>query len=253
MQSNVLFINKLEDMFKLVEKNVSVKYTQYLDELELSTALQRIPTLKYYYPQTEVTLWGGYSNADRKVMCVHSTYIPIEPQDFPIKVVQFNYSSNFNSLTHRDFLGAIMSLNVTRSSIGDIVVKQGTTQVAVLDTVADIISNELVRIGRVGVKTSIVDSISLNVTQNFKDINGTVASLRLDCIVSLVTGLSRANAVQLIKSKVVYVNHIEVFSPAVSLKVDDTFSIKGYGKYILKNVSEPTKKGRLHLLVNKYL
>ena len=45
MQSNVLFLNKLEDMFKLVEKNVSVKYTQYLDELELSTALQRIPTL----------------------------------------------------------------------------------------------------------------------------------------------------------------------------------------------------------------
>jgi RNA-binding protein YlmH len=80
-----------------------------------------------------------------------------------------------------------------------------------------------------------------------------VPSLRLDCVLALALNVSRSKAVQIVKSKVVAVNYIEQTSPDYTTKLNDTFTIKGYGKFILSEVSEPTKKNRLHILINKYL
>jgi RNA-binding protein YlmH len=244
---------KLEDMFRSVDERVSTKYTTFLDRSEIVQAEDYIKSIKKFYPQVEYTLWGGYQGAEREILCVYHTYVGCPLEDFPLSVVQFKYSTNFVKLTHRDFLGSVMALKVTRNSIGDIIVGEGLTQMVVSSNVSQILLEEITRIGRLGVSTSLVDGVTLQVPQEFKDITGTVSSLRLDCVLGVALKLSRSNAVQLVKSKAVAVNYLEQTNQDYTLKQGDIFTVRGFGKYLLAEVSEPTKKDRLHVIVKKYL
>lgn len=252
--SNDDFLNKrLEDMFLSVDRKVSLRYTSFLDESEVAQVMQYIRSVNKLYSQVEYKFWGGFESAKRKVLCVYNIYVEPVLEEFPIKIIQFEYNSKFSKLSHRDFLGSIMALQVKRNSIGDIIIGNGKTQVVVSSNVADVILSEITRIGSMGVTTSIVDNVSLDVQQNFKDISGTVPSLRLDCIISLALNVSRSKASQIIKSKMVTVNYFEQSSQDFLLNPTDVFSVKGFGKYILDCVSEPTKKNRFHVVIKKYL
>lgn len=77
--------------------------------------------------------------------------------------------------------------------------------------------------------------------------------MRLDCVLGLALNISRTKAVQVVKSKIVSVNYLEETSSDTVLKLDDIITIKGYGKYTIAEISEPTKKNRLHILIKKYL
>jgi RNA-binding protein YlmH len=230
-----------------------LRYTSFLDCSEVAKAENYIKSIAKLYLQVEYCFWGGFEGAERRILCVYNNYLELDMQDFPLSVVEFDYNSNFSKLTHRDFLGAMMSLQIKRDAIGDIVVGAGKTQVVVSNNVSSLILQEVTCIGRLGVHTSLVDKVSLEVKQSFKSISGTVPSLRLDCVLALALNVSRSKAVQIVKSKVVAVNYIERTSPDYTTKLNDTLTIKGYGKYILSEVSEPTKKNRLHILINKYL
>lgn len=253
MLNDNFLIDRLEDMFLFVDRNVSLKYTSFLDASEIAHIEMYIKSIKKSYPQVEYLFWGGYELAERKILCVYNSYLNIGFQDFPLSVIQFDYNPNFSKLTHRDFLGSMMALKIKRDCIGDIIVSNGKTQVIVSTNVKDIILNEVVQVGRLGVKANLVQEVTLDLKQSFKDISGTVASMRLDCIISLALNVSRTKAVQMVKSKIVCVNYLEETSIDTLLKSNDILTIKGYGKYILEEVSEPTKKNRLHILIKKYL
>lgn len=244
---------KLEDMFRSVDEKVSTKYTTFLDRSEIVQAEDYIKSIKKYYPEVEYIFWGGYEGAEREILCVYHTYVGCPLEDFPLSVVQFKYSTNFAKISHRDFLGSIMALQVARNSIGDIIVGEGLTQVVVSSNVSQVLLDEITRIGKLGVSTSLVDSVTLQVTQEFKEMKGTVSSLRLDSVLGVALKLSRSHAVQLVKSKAVAVNYLEQINPDYTLKRGDIFTARGFGKYILAEVSEPTKKDRLHVIVKKYL
>ncbi|MCC8069946.1 MAG: YlmH/Sll1252 family protein [Ruminococcus sp.] len=250
--SNFL-INKLEDMFLFADRNVSLKYTSFLDVSEVARTEVYIRSIKKVYPQVEYTFWGGYELAERKILCVYSSYLDIGVQDFPLKVVEFSYNTTFSKPTHRDFLGSIMALRLKRNSIGDIIVGNGKAQVVISSNVADVIMAEISQVGRLGVKTHLVERVTLSLEQSFKDISGTVASMRLDCMVGLALSVSRAKAVQIVKSGIVCVNYLEESSTDTLLKLNDVLTIKGYGKYVIAEISKPTKKNRLHILIKKYL
>lgn len=244
---------RLEDTFRLVDDRVSIKYTTFLDRSEVVQAESYINSIKKSYPQVEHTFWGGYQGAERVILCVYHTYLGCPLEDFPLSVVQFKYSTNFVRLTHRDFLGSVMALQVTRDSIGDIIVGEGITQMVVSSNVSQILLDEVTRIGKLGVSTSLVDGVTVQVTQQFKEISGTVPSLRLDCVLGIALRVSRSHALQIVKSKAVAVNYLEQTAQDYTLKQGDVFTVRGFGKYLLAEVSEPTKKDRLHVIVKKYL
>ena len=112
--------------------------------------------------------------------------------------------------------------------------------------------NELCKVGKVGV--SIYDDIpfELDVIQEYEDISGTVSSLRLDSILSLSIHQSREKSARLIQALGVQLNYVQVNSVSKELKCGDVFSVKGYGKFILSDVTGFSKKGRIHITVRKY-
>ncbi len=200
-------------------------------------------------------LYGGFENSKRKIVKIYPYDDYIEDDefvDFPFVALKVKHRE-VDKLSHRDFLGSLMAFQIKRDFVGDIVSTDGYAIIYIYDTVAEMILNGLTKVGRVGVKVSIFDEIFLGQEQVYKEIRGSVASLRLDCILSLALNLSREKSCALIKNAGVDVNYRLINNASVQLKDGDKFSLRGYGKFIFDGVVGTSKKGRFQILVKKFI
>ncbi|MBQ8410845.1 MAG: hypothetical protein IJX15_03830 [Ruminiclostridium sp.] len=173
----------------------------------------------------------------------------IEPE-FPVFPITVTYKKSF-SLGHRDFLGSFMSLGIERSQIGDILTGEGYAVVFCTQTAYDMITGYVSKIGRVGVDIS--EGINKPLPEaSFEEITSVVASMRTDCIVSAVTGLSREKASDFIKAGNFTLNYEVSNNVSRLLSEGDIISLRGYGKFVINDNGTETKKGRLRLALKKY-
>lgn len=198
-------------------------------------------------------LWGGFPDARRRMLAVYPDYYDDSIlEEYPFTCLTFTYRKE-DRLTHRDFLGTFMGMQLKREVIGDIVAGEGKAQAFFTEVAAKLVMSSVSKIGRVGVKVSSDRPFELEVKQEYKKIIGTVASLRLDCLVSLAAHVSRDNAAGLIRSEKVDVNHFTVSSVSHELNEGDVISVRGSGRYILSAVRGVSGKGRIHVEVLKYI
>ena len=198
-------------------------------------------------------LWGGYPDARRRMLAIYPEYCQEYILDeFPMRCVTFSFRKE-DKLTHRDLLGTFMGMMLKRDTIGDIIFAEGAAQTFVTDVAAKVITGSVSKVGRVGVKVSDDRPFELELKQEFEDIKGTVASMRLDCIVSLAAKVSRENAARLIRSEKVDINHFTASSVSAELREGDVLSIRGSGRFILSGIDGETKKGRIHINLRKYI
>lgn len=243
-----LLIKRISDFIKACENKFMVKFSFFLDERQAKIVTTYLNSIKY----DTYKLFGGCDNSKRQIIMIYPDYYDVDEVKFPITAIEFSYR-NQDKLTHRDFLGCLMSLQIKRSLVGDIVVSQGKAIVFVYETIADLIIESIDKIGSVGVSARKVYNLNLKIEDNFESLNGSVASLRLDCITSLVTGLSREKAALIIKSSGIDINYFNIKDISYILKVGDIFSLRGYGKYILYSENGISKKGRKHITIKKYI
>lgn len=246
---DILLEARIQDMYRKCSRIFSPVYSAFLDEAQCAAAenfcSKQGCEIKYGF-------WGGFDSAQRKILCIYPEYSEeYALGECPIKCLTFTFRKEDN-LTHRDFLGSFMALRLKREVIGDIIITAGKAQTFATDVAAKLIMNTISKIGRVGVKITDNEPFSIEVAQEFETIGGTVASLRLDCIVSLAAKISRENAARLIRSEKVYVNHLPVTSISHELKEGDMISARGSGKFILDNSKGITKKGRIHVIIRKF-
>ena len=83
--------------------------------------------------------------------------------------------------------------------------------------------------------------------------NMIVSSLRMDTIVSKITNTSRNNSIELIKNKNVILNYSILKDGSITLKENDIFSIRRYGKYKFSKVIKNTKKDNIVIEYFKYI
>lgn len=248
--SDKFFYARLGDMVSQTEKNGVCNFSDFLDERQCADAgqwcLHNTGGLMY-------TLWGGFPEASRRMLAVYPDYYQdYIMEDFPLVCLTFTYRKE-DKLTHRDFLGTFMGMRLRRDIIGDIVVGEGITQAFVTDVASKLISTTVSKIGRTGVKCFTDRPFEMEVKQEFRTLSGTVASLRLDCVVSFATGLSREKSALLIRSDKVEINHFPVKSVSAEVRTDDVLSIRGYGKFILSESGELTRKNRIHITLKKFV
>lgn len=251
-QTDRIFFAKLADMVNRCERNGYSVFSSFLDERQCAEAEMwcRRNTGGLHY-----TFYGGFSEANRKMLAVYPDYCKEYIIDeFPIKCLTFTYRKE-DKLNHRDFLGSFMGLMLKRDTIGDIVVAEGVTQTAVTEVAAKDILSSVSKIGRTGVKIS--DNrdfeLSLSDIQQFKEISGTVASLRLDCVTALAANVSREKAAVFIRADRVDVNHFTVSSVSYELREGDILSIRGCGRFVLSGINGLTRKNRVHIILKKYI
>lgn len=245
-EEDKLLFSRINDMVRLAGKRGSV-YSFFLNARECVAAETELKRLMY----DNYCFYGVFKNAERKMLCVFKEYFYPENSDFPMTCLTFSYRKG-NVLSHRDFLGAIMSLGLKRETVGDIVIDDGMAQIAVSDSVKEVIMNDIRKIGSVGVSIFEQYETILEKIQEFIEIKGTVASLRLDSVLSFVLNMSRSRISAIIKGIGVEVNYFTKYDGSCNLSQGDIISVKGFGKYRLELVSGITKKGRIHITVFKY-
>jgi len=243
-----LLVSKISDWIIICENSYVPKFSFFLDERQCELLESFLIAMKF----NSYEFYGGYENAKRKVLAILPPNFELELSDFPIKAISFTYRKT-DILRHRDFLGAIMSNKIKRETIGDISIFDGVSYVLMYETISEYIYNNVSKIGSVGVKLSYDVSFDFNPSENYLEIKGSVASLRLDSIVSLATKLSREKAVSLIKSVGIVVNYVNINSASNLLKEGDIFSIRGYGKFKFTNINGISKKQRVHISIIKYI
>lgn len=209
--------------------------------------------------------WGGYPQAERKILCLFSedTWAWDELADnesgdscgqAPVAALSVR-GSGFRALSHRDYLGALLSLGLERRVIGDICILNQTSAAVFLHIhILTFVTQNLQKVSADTVTVAPLESdAEIPEAKRFEMLTLTVASLRLDCIVSAVTGVSREKAKQMIVSGRVEVNFTPVYAPDSFVNADACLSVKGVGRFLFDGTTGSTKKGNARINIRKYL
>ena len=235
-----LFYSKLDDAIYLCNVRQKPYFMSFMSERRQAVASEYLKTVCF----DNYSFFGGYENSERKILGLFFD----EVTEFPISAIEFNFRS-CDKLSHRDFLGALMSLGIERETVGDILVEDGRCIVFVKSELKDYIVSQLFKIGNVGVRIIEANLNHLPEGRGYDEAFYTVSSLRLDNIISAVTGLSREKTKILILSGNVSYNFIPNQNVSLILKEKDSFIIRGKGKYIINGILGETRKGRIKISV----
>ena len=158
------------------------------------------------------------------------------------------------TLTHRDFLGSLMALGLTREKIGDILVESGGCQVLVDPSALDFLVQSWDSAGREKLTVSPLPLEELTVPEAaVKEVRDTVSSLRLDNVLASAFSLSRGRAAETVEKGAVQVNYTVCQKPDKPVSAGDVITCRGLGKCVLDAVGSPTKKGRLPVTIRRFI
>lgn len=230
------------------EKTTRPCFSSFLDERQQQLAEAQLAASD----ATRHLFFGGFSGAERKVLCVYLDEPP-ETWEWPFCVVRLRWKAGGASLTHRDYLGALMGLGIERRCLGDLLLCDDGAYLFVVSAQAQTVCDELTSVGRVSVNASVCSELpqSHELPQpRQRTIN--VASLRVDAVLAAALHVSRGEASALVTSGKVMVSHLEVDNPSFLMEEGDSLTVRGVGKFRLQQIGGESKKGRLFLTLLQY-
>ena len=173
---------------------------------------------------------------------------------YPIQAIQITPSSRkfAEELSHRDYLGAVMNLGIERSKIGDILTQDGSAILFVNEDLASYITEQLTRVKHTVVNAAPVFDFREDYQPDYETIKGSVASIRLDTVLSLAFPLSRSKLTSYIEAGRVFVNGKLISSNGYRLKEGDIISVRKMGRILYDGILSETKKGRYMITVRKF-
>lgn len=243
-----LLLAKANDIIRLRNLRNIPKFSAFLTPAEATIIESNVKAPNCFF-------FGGFQNAERRIFAALPDYI-LEPfHTFPISVLKIEYRKS-DVLSHRDFLGSFMATGITRDSVGDICISEGLAVAFVTSEIATYLSEQITKIGRVGVKITISDINSVDDflnTPKTVSLKFTVSSFRLDAILSSLVGCSRTKAENYIKEGLVFVNSFEVTKVTKTVKVGDFITLRGTGKFLITDCNGVSKKGREIITAEKYI
>ena len=161
----------------------------------------------------------------------------------------------FVALSHRDYLGAILHLGIEREALGDLCVMGQHEAVLFCDRVmATFLAEHLERVANDAVRVSPTSLPSdFDGGRTFRTVQDTVASPRADAVVAALANLSRERACELFRRELIEIDYEPASKPDKPLSAGCVVTIRGKGKFILRSLSEQTKKGRYRLVADQYV
>lgn len=244
-----LFCARLSDLMRQAQGG-RIRYTFFLNLREQQIARFFLKSRKW----DSFCFFGGYPGAERQMLCLSGSVLP-QKEQFPLRIFSVSYwrPAGEPILTHRDFLGSLMNLNLKRELIGDILIQEGQAVVICSSIAEKTILEEWVRVRKTAVKVSHSTADVQFSEPSFELLEGTVASLRLDAVLSLALRISREKAAGLVRAHLVQKNNAPCPSGSVGVQEGDKFSVRGYGKYEIEKINGASRKGRTFLTVRHYL
>lgn len=245
-----LLLAKLWDKINAgMRKNIPAN-TSFLSPREMEMA-------KYLFGDADgLFAFGGYEDAERKMLVYLPDYLDeseLYGEDSPIVCIRAEFFQG-DTLSHRDFLGALMGAGITREAIGDICVGKGSCDFFVTSEISRYILDSFLSAGRTRVHTRRIplDEVQLPEPE-VKEIRDTLASLRLDSVISSGFRIGRSLAAQYVTAGKAAIDALPCEKPDKTVAEGCKISVRGLGKIKLHQVNGLTKKERISVVIHRYV
>ena len=201
------------------------------------------------------TAFGGAEGAEREMIRFGSPEELGYEEDFPIVTLKIAPKSEkfADKLTHRDFLGALMSLGIEREVLGDIVIRDNVGYLFAKEDIAEYIKDSLTEIKHTAVRVSTADSLPEGELYRTEKRKIQLSSERLDAVLAKTFSLSREDAQSLFAKGLVFVNGKQTESVSHTPKQGDKITARGLGRLIYLGYESTSKKGKLNAVVELYV
>ena len=200
--------------------------------------------------------FGGYEDAERKMLIYLPEYLDdsaLYEEDSPMVCLRATYFEA-DTLSHRDFLGALMGAGIARETVGDICVGTGCCDFFVTAEIAPYILQNFLSAGRTRLHLNQVSLSEARIPEpEIKEIKDTVASLRLDSVVSSGFRIGRSLAAQYISAGKAAIDGLPCEKPDKTVTEGMKISIRGLGKIKLASINGKTKKDRISVVIHRYV
>ncbi len=245
-------MTKILDRAEAVLKKHEVRTTDFLTPAQVRYAKDILAGIN----DIRFTVTGGYPEAERSLIYIYPDYMEISFIDPMITALEIVGNGQFQHITHRDYMGAILGLGLKREKIGDIILQKSDSskfqacQVVVHTDIKDYILYNLEKIGsmRVTVKEIALEDLK-GLQTDYKEITGNVASLRLDAVIAMACRISRGDAQSLIEREYVSLNWEIINRGSYEVQEKDVISVRGKGRVYIDSIKGLTKSGRITLQI----
>lgn len=236
-----LLLPHLRDLAERAYQSGRPVFSDFLSESECAEFYLHQREFSYAQP----ALWGGAEGCVRKIVRFG------KEAPFPVRLVEIaprqkKFAENFG---HRDVLGALLSLGLERSTLGDLALSGGSAYCFCLDRVAPLLCEELTRVRRTDVVCRETDA-PFPAAHETQERAVFLSSLRADCVLAAAYGLSRADTLACFREERVLLNGRPCTENAKEIKPGDCLTLRGRGKFTLVTLGGESRKGRLRVTLS---
>ncbi len=252
-----LLISKLLDKINETKRQNKITVTDFLNLYEQKILQEILNKLKV----NNYKLYGVCEQAERKVIIIYpekleevfENHLP-NIENF-INIIRIKLpNEDKGKFVHKNYLGSLMKLGIKREKIGDILVDENGADIIAKQDISNYLLNSLKELKRFS-----KSEISLVKLENIRKPNIQkeefkilVSSLRLDSIVSELAKCSRTKSNEIIINQRVYLNFIIETKNSKEIKTKDIITIRGKGRFEIKQILGTSKKGKQIILIEKF-
>ena len=251
-----ILLAQVLDKIEMCEKRGKIEYTDFLDLAQIELVQKFINKIRI----DNYMSFGGFEQAERKIFVIY-------PEKFNSSIVKKNLSNIIQIVrielpddlkgkyTHRDYLGAVIKLGVKREKVGDIIVDNDGADIIVDKDISKFLVENLGGLTRFSKSTISVQSIEnlrpVEIKKKEREI--IVSSLRLDNVISELARCSRNKALDIINMERVFVNFQCETKKTKQIKSGDMITIRGKGRFFIKELVGQTRSGRVIIKIEKFV
>ena len=200
--------------------------------------------------------FGGYDDAERKMLVFLPEYLEesaLYDADSPCVCLRATFYQG-DSPNHRDFLGALMGAGIGRETVGDICVGKEHCDFFVTQEIAPYILQNFTSAGRTKLHIEQIPLTDADIPEpEVKEIKDTMASLRLDSVISSGFRIGRSLASQYVTSGKAAIDGLPCEKPDKQIAEGSKISVRGLGKIKLVQINGRTKKDRISVVIHRYV
>ena len=219
--------------------------------------LRELDMCRYLFGNQDGLLpFGGYDGAERQMLIYLPEYLEtafLYEEDSPLVCLRATFFDG-DAPSHRDFLGALMGEGISRETVGDICVGKGQCDFFVTAEIAPYLLQSFTSAGRTKVHLEKIPLSEVSVPEpETREIRDTVASVRLDSVISSGFRIGRSAAAQYVNAGKVAIDGLPCEKPDKAVAEGNKISVRGLGKIMLKSINGQTKKGRISVVIDRYV
>ena len=265
MDDREVLRGRIRDLWNRTKQGDYLNHTGFLAPDLQSYARQiireeRIPVKSGSGPYCRFS--GGFEEADRQMLFFVPSYMNEEELETEIACGEGAFTciriaavrAGFTEPpSHRDYLGSLMNLGITREQIGDIICREDEAFVFAVRETAPFICSELTRVRHTTVTSAIRPPSECPCEVTTRPESGSVSSERVDCLAAHVFHLSRSQAQRLIEQEKVFADGRIITSASYIPASGEKISVRCHGKFRYLGADGKTRKGRLIARYERYV